>query len=203
MHNIVGVIPAAGEARRMRPYSLAVPKQLMPYGHKPVIHHILEMFRESGVNQTVIIVSDTTSPIRTYVGDGSWLGVEVSYAIQREPLGVAHALICGYDVLTQDLEAEAIVHVNGDRVVSPASILQDLIGDHSQQDALSTFLVSRISDPSSYGVLEVDSRTMRVHRIGEKPTQAQQQGLELPDGGSWRPQECMCTAFTCWSSSLK
>ncbi|MBS3795993.1 MAG: nucleotidyltransferase family protein [Candidatus Thorarchaeota archaeon] len=183
MTRSVGVIPAAGEGRRMCPYSDVVPKQLIMYGDKPVIHHILEMFKEVEVNQVVLVVNDIEGPIPNYVRNGSWLDMDVRYAVQEKPLGVAHALLCAQTQLIETLNADKIVHVNGDRLVNPSSVLQDLFESHSKQKRLSTFLVTKVSDPSAYGGLEVDSDTMRIRQIVEKPTKPQQQKLKLPNGG--------------------
>lgn len=179
---IVGVVPAAGIGKRMRPFTKAVPKPLLPYGNKPVIHHILEMFRESDISDVLMVVPGADSPICQYVGDGFLLGLKVSYVFQEQPLGVGHALLCAKEWIDRQPRVELILQVNGDRIVNPPQVLADLVAAHQSSQALSTFLVTRVSDPSSYGLLQVDPDSMQVVKIVEKPTPAQQQRLRFPDG---------------------
>lgn len=89
-----GVILAAGRARRIMPLSRHTPKPLLPVGNRPIIAYQVEQMRDAGVHDIHIVVGPLKEQIVAELGDGSEMGVSITYAEQTEPLGIAHALSC-------------------------------------------------------------------------------------------------------------
>lgn len=181
-NSIIGIVPAAGIARRMRPFTNVIPKQLLFYGNKPIIHHILEMFIENDIRDVIIVVKNPDSLIRKYVGHGVTFGLRVQYAFQEAPFGVGHALLCAKHLIEKSSDIKMIVQVNGDRLVRPPQILTKLVQEHLKMNALTTFLAKRVIDPSGYGVFRVKADSMQILEIVEKPLESQRKRLQLPDG---------------------
>ena len=89
---LVGVILAAGHGTRIKPLNLFLPKPLLPVCNKPIMQYQLEAMREIGVTDAKIVVGHLKDDITRYFGDGSWLGVNITYVEQKEMLGIAHAV---------------------------------------------------------------------------------------------------------------
>src|SRR5512143_4343639 len=93
MEDLKGLILAGGSGTRLRPITHTSAKQLVPVANKPVLFYGLEAIRDSGVTDVGIIVGDTHAEIEAAVGDGSALGLSVTYIRQEAPLGLAHAVL--------------------------------------------------------------------------------------------------------------
>src|SRR5205823_10030891 len=139
-------------------------KQLVPVANKPVLFYGIEAMAEAGIEQIgIIIAPQTGDEIRAAAGDGSRFGVAITYIVQDEPLGLAHA------VLTAEpfLGADPFVMYLGDNLLQGG--IEDLVTafDANQPDAL--ILLTPVPDPEHYGVAELDGD--RVVRLAEKPPQ--------------------------------
>jgi UTP--glucose-1-phosphate uridylyltransferase len=89
------MIPAAGFGTRLRPLTIAIPKEMLPLGRKPVLEYVVEELRDSGLTDLLFIVSPGKEMIRAYFGDGSRWGVRCDYVIQPEMRGLGEAILRG------------------------------------------------------------------------------------------------------------
>lgn len=89
------IVPAAGFGTRLRPLTLAIPKEMLPLGRKPVLEYVLEEIRAAGIRDILFVISPAKEMIRTYFASGERWGVRCSYAVQPEMRGLGNAILCG------------------------------------------------------------------------------------------------------------
>lgn len=156
------LVLAGGRGTRLRPFTPALPKQLMPVAGKPVLIHCLERIRALGVSEAALVVGEGRAQIEALVGDGSGLGLSVTYIDQRMPLGIAHCV----DLAREFLGDDDFVLYLGDIVLTDglASAHERFLEE--RPDAV--VLTAKIADPRPYGVVEVDGRGTVVSLV-EKP----------------------------------
>jgi glucose-1-phosphate thymidylyltransferase len=163
MDELKGLILSGGRGTRLRPITYTSAKQLVPVANKPVLFYGIEAMAAAGIRRVgIIIAPETGDEIRAAAGDGERFGVEITYIVQDEPLGLAHAVLTGEPFLG----ADPFVMYLGD------NLLQDGITElvdafrTGQPDAL--ILLTPVPDPERYGVAELDAQG-RVTRLAEKP----------------------------------
>jgi glucose-1-phosphate thymidylyltransferase len=170
MEPLKGLILSGGKGTRLRPITHTSAKQLVPVANKPVLFYGIEAMAAAGIEEVGIIIAPETGPeIEQLAGDGSRFGVRISYILQDEPLGLAHA------VLTAEpfLGASPFVMYLGDNLLQGG--ISDLVAAfrESQPDAL--ILLTPVPDPENYGVAELASAPSgeigQVVRLVEKPTE--------------------------------
>jgi glucose-1-phosphate thymidylyltransferase len=162
MEPLKGLILSGGAGTRLRPITHTSAKQLVPVANKPVLFYGIEALVEAGVTEVgIIIAPETGEEIREAAGDGSRFGAEITYIVQDEPAGLAHAVLTAEDFIG----GSPFVMYLGDNLLADG--LRGLVAAfrESQPDAL--ILLTPVSDPSSYGVAELDGE--RVVRLVEKP----------------------------------
>jgi glucose-1-phosphate thymidylyltransferase len=157
-----GLILSGGKGTRLRPITHTSAKQLVPVANKPVLFYGIQAMADAGIEQVgIIIAPETGDEIRTAAGDGSQFGVQLTYIVQDQPAGLAHA------VLTAEpfLQDSAFVMYLGDNLLQGgiSNLVQAFHAD--QPDAL--ILLTKVSDPEHYGVAEL--RDGAVVRLVEKP----------------------------------
>lgn len=151
------VILAAGGGTRMEPLTETTPKPLLPVANTPIIEHIINSLKTSGLKEILIVV-EPKSKIISYLGDGKKLGVKINYVVQKEKLGTANALSLCENFLDSDF-----VLINGDNLVR-AELLKELQKKHNS--AL-TMCLLEVSDPTGLGSVAVEGN--KVTKILEKP----------------------------------
>ena len=170
MDPLKGLILSGGRGTRLRPITHTSAKQLVPVANKPVLFYGIEAMAAAGIDDVgIIIAPETGDEIRAAAGDGSRFGVQLTYIVQDEPNGLAHA------VLTAErfLGASPFVMYLGDNLLQGGiSGLVDAFREH-EPDAL--ILLTPVPDPQNYGVAELapagDGRVGQVVRLVEKPQQ--------------------------------
>jgi len=162
--NLKGLILAAGEGSRLRPFTFSRPKHLIPLLGKPMIRYAVDDLVEAGVRDISVVVGYFGDLIREALGDGSDIGVKFTYIVQEKRLGIAHAIHLGID--QGFIDRPFIVYL-GDNILSSGvkKHLQRFIEENSDV----YILLSRVKDPSRFGVAVISNG--RVTKLIEKPRQ--------------------------------
>lgn len=158
-----GLILAGGTGSRLFPVTHTGPKQLIPVANRPVLEYAVRDFREAGIDEIGIILGTKgREEIQEYFGDGSEWDVDITYIVQGEPLGLAHAVGCGREFVSGD----SFVVYLGDVMVEEG--IEGLVEGFEESEEVVRMGVQRVENPSRYGVLQVDDEH-RVEAIVEKP----------------------------------
>ena len=155
------LVLAGGTGSRLRPFSHSMPKQLVPVANKPVLFHGLEALRAAGITKAGIIVNPG-SAVCPAVGDSSGFGLDMTYIPQDQPRGLAHCVLIAQDFLGDDDFAMYL----GDNLFVEG--IADAAAGFRAAGPDAQLVVAKVSDPSAYGVAEVDPAG-RVTRLEEKP----------------------------------
>ncbi|GAA2728850.1 glucose-1-phosphate thymidylyltransferase RfbA [Streptomyces nogalater] len=159
-----GIILAGGTGSRLHPTTLAVSKQLLPVGDKPMIYYPLSVLMLAGVTDILIISTPHELPrMRRLFGDGAQLGLRLAYAEQEKPRGIAEAFLIGADHVGSDAVALAL----GDNIFHGSSFQGVLRKEAEELDGCVLFGYP-VKDPQRYGVGEANA-SGRLVSIEEKP----------------------------------
>jgi glucose-1-phosphate thymidylyltransferase len=158
-----GIVLAGGTGTRLWPITKSVSKQLLPVYDKPMIYYPISTLMLAGVREILIITTpDDQSAFKNLLGDGSNFGVTFTYAVQPKPEGLAQALIIGEEFL----EGKTCLMILGDNIFHGAGLGSEL--SHSLPKSGAHIFTYEVSNPSEYGVLELDKNFNPV-AITEKP----------------------------------
>ncbi|MEA2159901.1 MAG: glucose-phosphate thymidylyltransferase [Solirubrobacteraceae bacterium] len=162
METLKGLILSGGKGTRLRPITHTSAKQLVPVANKPVLFYGIEAMAAAGIEEVgIIIAPETGDEIRAAAGDGSRFGLQLTYIVQDEPLGLAHA------VLTAEafLGSSPFVMYLGDNLLQGG--IADLVQAFRAHEPDALILLTPVLDPENYGVAELHDGA--VVRLVEKP----------------------------------
>jgi glucose-1-phosphate thymidylyltransferase len=164
MERLKGLILSGGRGTRLRPITHTSAKQLVPVANRPVLFYGIEAMAHAGIEEVgIIIAPETGDEIREATGDGSQFGVKITYIVQDEPAGLAHAVLTAEPFLGVD----PFVMYLGDNLLQGG--IDDLVAAFRANGPDALILLTPVPDPEHFGVAELDGD--RVVALAEKPAQ--------------------------------
>ncbi|GAB3444418.1 glucose-1-phosphate thymidylyltransferase RfbA [Phycicoccus ginsengisoli] len=160
-----GIILAGGSGTRLHPITLGISKQLMPIYDKPMVYYPLSTLMMAGIREVLVITTpEDADQFQRLLGDGSQWGIELSYAVQPRPEGLAQAFVIGADFIGQD----SVALVLGDNIFYGTG-LGTALRDNTEVTGGHVFAY-HVTEPSAYGVVEF-AEDGQVLSIEEKPAE--------------------------------
>ncbi|SMQ14641.1 glucose-1-phosphate thymidylyltransferase [Streptomyces sp. Ag82_O1-12] len=162
-----GIILAGGSGTRLRPLTLGVSKQLLPVGDKPMIYYPLSVLMLTGIRDILVISTPLDLPqYQRLLGDGSQLGLSLTYRAQQRPAGLPDAFVIGADHIGDD----SVALILGDNIFH-GHHFYSVLAEHSTDVRGCVLFGYPVHDPERYGVGEVDAdgRLLSIEEKPEKP----------------------------------
>jgi len=160
-----GIILAGGLGTRLHPSTISVSKQLLPIYDKPLIYYPLANLLSAGIKEVLIIsTTDNISLFKKLFGDGSKIGIKLSYAAQDHPNGIAEAFIIGEEFIAGD----NVTLILGDNIFYGNQIIENMNNLINKEFSGAKIFAYKVPDPQRYGVVEFDQK-FAVISIEEKP----------------------------------
>jgi glucose-1-phosphate thymidylyltransferase len=161
-----GIILAGGSGTRLYPITRGISKQIMPVYDKPMIYYPLSTLMMSGIRDVLVITTpEDQAQFQNLLGDGKELGLEISYAVQPRPEGLAQAFVIGADFIGD----QPVALVLGDNIFYGAGLGRSLKGNRDIEGG--RIFAYRVADPTSYGVVEFapDGTVVSIEEKPERP----------------------------------
>jgi mannose-1-phosphate guanylyltransferase/phosphomannomutase len=156
------VVMAGGEGSRLRPLTLGRPKPMVPLVNRPMLEHILLLLKRHGITEVIITVQYMATYIQNQIGDGSHLGMNVTYSVEDHPLGTAGSV----RQAAESLDGTFLV-ISGDALTD--FDLNAVLKYHKKQKAMATLTLYRVASPLEYGVV-ITNDDGRIREFQEKPS---------------------------------
>jgi glucose-1-phosphate thymidylyltransferase len=158
-----GVLLSGGTGSRLRPITHTGPKQLVPVANEPVLEYAIEDFKEAGIIEIGVILGHKgREEIQELLGDGSQYGVDITYIVQGNPLGLAHAAGCAKDFVGDD---DFVMYL-GDNILKEG--ITDLVESFQSGDYDAGIALQEVDNPQQFGIADLDDEG-RVTQLIEKP----------------------------------
>ena len=159
-----GIVLAGGTGSRLHPLTLSVSKQLMPVYDKPMVYYPIATLMLAGIRDVLVITTpDDQAQFQKLLGDGSQWGIEISYATQPKPAGIAQAFLIGEEFV----DNEPVVLILGDNIFFGHGLPEQLRAAAARSAGASVFAY-HVTDPERYGVVHFDDNRKALG-IEEKP----------------------------------
>ena len=162
------IITAGGKGSRLYPISRAYPKELIPFCGVPVIEHSINILRDNGIKDIMVLAGTKKGALTDYLGNGHIFGVNISYIIQEDPKGLGHAV----QTIEPYIDNDNFILVLGDNIYIGDIKLDRMIKSHVQHNAMSTILIEYLQEPEKYGVVKfqkLDNECNNIIDLYEKP----------------------------------
>lgn len=157
------LVLSGGKGTRLRPITYTGAKQLVQIANRSILDYVLENISKVGIKEVGMIISpETGEEIKESIGDGSKWGVEVTYILQAEPKGLAHAVTTGREFLGDD----PFVMYLGDNLIGCG--IEEFVDTFRRTDSDAVILLKQVENPSSFGVAVVDGEG-KILNLEEKP----------------------------------
>ncbi len=157
------LVLSGGKGTRLRPLTHTMAKQLVPVANKPILGYVMQHLKEAGIRETgVIVAPETQDEVRGYLGTGKDWDLSITYIVQDEPLGLAHAVKIARDFLRDD---DFVMYL-GDNLLG--SGIKDAVHRFSKSGCDSMIFLKEVADPRAFGVAELDDAG-GIKRLVEKP----------------------------------
>lgn len=154
---------AGGTGSRLRPITHTGPKQLVPVANRPVIEYAIEDLREAGITEIGVVLGNKgREEIQDLLGDGSDYNVHITYIVQGNPLGLAHAAACAREFIGED----NFVMYLGDNILKQG--ITDLVKSFELGDYEAGIALQEVDNPHQYGIVDIDDEG-EVQQLSEKP----------------------------------
>jgi glucose-1-phosphate thymidylyltransferase len=161
---VKGLILAGGHGTRLRPLTFTGNKHMLPIANKPMIFYGLDHLAKAGIREIGIVLGPIKEGVRESVGDGSKLGLEITYIDQPEPKGLAHAVAISEEFLK---DGPFIMYL-GDNLLKQG--VKPLVNTYFNYSSDCVICVTAVKNPAQYGIVELDSKG-NIIRLVEKPTE--------------------------------
>jgi len=146
------VVLAAGKGQRLWPLTENRPKPMLPVANRPILEHIIDALSQTAITEVLLVVGSNRDRIQSHFED-SYGNLEISYVVQDSQLGTGHALLQAESYLS-----ESFVALNGDRVIDAKVI--DAVIDRQHETDEPVMAITRVEQPSRYGVVELKGQTV-------------------------------------------
>lgn len=158
-----GLVLSGGTGSRLRPITHTGPKQLIPVANKPVLEYAIDDLKEAGITDIGVVLGDKgREAIQEFLGDGSEYGVDITYIVQGNPLGLAHAVGCAEDFV----DGNDLVVYLGDNILKRG--IGALVDSFNQGDYGAGIALQEVNNPQQFGIAAVNENST-VERLVEKP----------------------------------
>ena len=161
------IILVGGFGTRLRPLTLSVPKPLVDFANKPMILHQIEALKDAGVTEVVLAIAYQPSVMMSFLKEHeARLGIKITCSEEETPMGTAGPLALARDLL-DDGTGEPFFMLNADVICDYP--LKEVLAFHKAHGGEATILVTKVEEPSKYGVVVFDEASGKVDHFVEKP----------------------------------